>query len=101
MASSISVVLRASHADAFTLEVSVKEDRGETSHTVTLARRLLARLAPNESPEELVRQCFVFLLDREPKESILRSFDVSVIGRYFPEFEGVIAMRQTSTGRPK
>ena len=29
-------------------------------------------------------------LEREPKESILPSFDVSVIGGYFPEFEGKI-----------
>jgi hypothetical protein len=27
------------------------------------------------------------LLDREPKEAILSRFDVSVISRYFPEFE--------------
>jgi len=27
------------------------------------------------------------LLDREPKESILRRFDVTEISRYFPEFE--------------
>jgi hypothetical protein len=26
------------------------------------------------------------LLDREPKESILRRFDVTAISRYFPEF---------------
>ena len=30
---------------------------------------------------------FRFLLDREPKESILTRFDVTVIARYFPEFE--------------
>jgi hypothetical protein len=90
MAISISVLLRASDPDAHTLDVSVKEDRGETSHTVTLARPLLARLASNESPEAFVRRCFLFLLEREPKESILRRFDVSVIGRYFPEFEGSI-----------
>ncbi len=30
---------------------------------------------------------FGFLLDREPKESILGRFDVTVIARYFPEFE--------------
>jgi hypothetical protein len=30
---------------------------------------------------------FQFLLEREPKESILRRFDVTVISRYFPEFE--------------
>jgi hypothetical protein len=36
---------------------------------------------------------FAFLLEREPKESILSSFDVSVIGRYFPGFEREIAGR--------
>jgi hypothetical protein len=51
----------------------------------------LARLgAGYASPEELLRACFAFLLEREPKESILRSFDVDVIGRYFPEFEDEI-----------
>jgi hypothetical protein len=35
----------------------------------------------------MVEAAFQFLLDREPKESILVSFDVSVIARYFPEFE--------------
>ena len=28
-----------------------------------------------------------FLLDREPKESILATFDMRVIRRYFPEFD--------------
>lgn len=28
-----------------------------------------------------------FLLDREPKESILSVFDMRVIRRYFPEFD--------------
>ena len=28
-----------------------------------------------------------FLLDREPKEAILRVFDISVIRRYFPDFD--------------
>jgi hypothetical protein len=37
-----------------------------------------------------VRRSFEFLLAREPKESILRSFDLPVIGRYFPEFVRVI-----------
>ena len=32
----------------------------------------------------------MFLLEREPKESILRSFDVSQIATYFPEFEAEI-----------
>ena len=39
------------------------------------------------APEEFVSRCFDFLLEREPKESILARFDVRDIGRYFPEFE--------------
>ncbi len=37
-------------------------------------------------PDRCIEAAFRFLLDREPKESILARFDVSVISRYFPEF---------------
>lgn len=40
-----------------------------------------------EEPEELVRRSFEFLLQREPKESILKEFELPVIQKYFPEFE--------------
>jgi hypothetical protein len=43
--------------------------------------------AGTHTPERCIQAAFQFLLDREPKESILRRFDVSVISRYFPEFE--------------
>jgi hypothetical protein len=39
------------------------------------------------TPEHCIKAAFKFLLDREPKESILRRFDITVITRYFPEFE--------------
>jgi len=48
----------------------------------------LARLAPGaDHPVDLVRRSFEFLLAREPKESILSSFELPVIARYFPEYE--------------
>jgi hypothetical protein len=72
----------------FTVDVTVQKGGGETHHEVTLSRADLVRLArPGESAETFVERCFEFLLEREPKESILRAFDVSVIARYFPEFE--------------
>ena len=46
-----------------------------------------ARMASNHTPERCLEAAFRFLLDREPKESILGRFDVTVISRYFPEFE--------------
>jgi hypothetical protein len=39
------------------------------------------------APARCLEAAFRFLLDREPKESILRRFDVTAISRYFPEFE--------------
>ena len=68
-------------------EVRVEEDGSSTEHEVTVSAEDLERLGSGRTPETFVRDCFEFLLAREPKESILRSFDVSAIGRYFPAFE--------------
>jgi hypothetical protein len=74
--------------------VRVDEVASSTEHEVAVSAADLERLgAGYPSPEAFVRACFDFLLEREPKESILRSFDVTVIGRYFPEFEGTIRRR--------
>jgi hypothetical protein len=71
--------------------VRVTEPSGTTEHRVTLKRSDHQRLAPpGESPEAFLRRTFEFLLEREPKEAILSSFDVTVIARYFPEFESTI-----------
>lgn len=73
-------------------QVRVRDDGGETHHDVTVATADLGRLGgPYDSPEDFVRASFAFLLEREPKESILREFDVRDIARYFPEFEREIA----------
>ena len=80
-------------AEPMRFEVTVRADGSSTEHDVTLSGPLFERLASGRSPEDFIRGCFEFLLEREPKESILRSFDVSVIGRYFPEFEQIILGR--------
>jgi len=71
-------------------EVEV-EARGEASrHSVTVTAAELARWGRGEDEaavEDLVRRSFDFLLEREPPSSILRSFDLSVIQRYFPEYD--------------
>jgi hypothetical protein len=81
--------------------VVVREGRGATSHTVTLDTDTFARLAgaSGTTPEDLVQAIFEFLLEREPKESILSRFDVTVVQRYFPEFEAEIA-NYLDTGAP-
>ena len=63
-------------------------DGSATRHRVRVRRVDVDRLDPGGTgPAELVRRSFSFLLAREPRESILRSFDLPVIGRYFPEYE--------------
>ncbi|HEY8201967.1 MAG TPA: hypothetical protein VII47_11500 [Actinomycetota bacterium] len=73
--------------DRFRVEVS--EGGSRTRHEVTVRRETVSALGWPGTLEELVRRSFEFLLAREPKESILHSFDLSVIGRYFPEYEGM------------
>jgi len=74
-------------------EVTVRNG-GVTHHRVRVSRTDLARLAPGAAdPEDLVRASFDFLLEHEPRESILHAFDLTVIGRYYPEYEREIGHR--------
>jgi len=74
--------------DPLRFETVVRDGQGETRHEVTISRGDCERLtAGRHAPEQCIEAAFRFLLDREPKEAILRGFDVSVISRYFPEFE--------------
>ena len=74
--------------------VRVVEGGSESSHQVTLDSKDHAKLAGSAvEPDELIRKSFEFLLEREPKESILSRFDLSVISRYFPEYEREIKRR--------
>jgi hypothetical protein len=71
---------------------------GEPSrdYEVTVSEEDAERLAAARGTadiERLVYETFDFLLEREPKESILRTFDLSVVGRYFPEYEHEIRSR--------
>jgi hypothetical protein len=81
-------VQRKNCTTVLSFDVVVRKGKGETRHRVTMSPDTYDRLSGAEhSPEECVTAAFRFLLDREPQESILSSFDVTVISRYFPEFE--------------
>ncbi|MDP9272999.1 MAG: hypothetical protein M3O93_05625 [Chloroflexota bacterium] len=69
-------------------EVQVRDHGTITNHRVSVATGDVARLAPGAiDPEDLVRRSFEFLLQRESQRSILASFELTDIGRYFPEYE--------------
>lgn len=69
----------------------VVEDATTTTHTVTVNPDYYKKLTGGRvSVETLIRKSFEFLLEREPNTSILRSFDLPIIDRYFPEYESTI-----------
>ena len=86
-------VTQTDSGDPMRFEVVVEVGSGTpTRHEVTASATDVARLTPSgHSPEALIEASFRFLLDRESKESILRHFDLTVISRYFPEYEREIA----------
>lgn len=76
--------------DGWVCRVSVDQKGRRTEHTVTVSVADLARWGSGsgrEDVEDLVRRSFDFLLEREPATSILGRFDLSVIQRYFPEYD--------------
>ena len=74
-------VRRVAEGDPLDFEVVIREGRSETRHHVTMPRQMCDRLAAGKhTPERCLEAAFRFLLDREPKESILRRFDVTVAG---------------------
>jgi hypothetical protein len=79
----------------WTCRVVIRDgDRAVSTHDVRVTVADLARLDPGAvEPSALVERSFAFLLEREPPTSILRAFDLSVIGRYFPDYEPEIRRR--------
>ncbi|MCB1528001.1 MAG: hypothetical protein KDJ45_09890 [Hyphomicrobiaceae bacterium] len=81
-------VIQTSDADPFKFDVRVHGDGGQTQHHVTMGRNKWRELSGEKhAPARCVEAAFRFLLDREGKESILSTFDITIISRYFPEFE--------------
>jgi hypothetical protein len=68
--------------------VDVADASGTSHHVVRVSGKDFQRWGRGRSAEELVRDSFAFLLEREPKESILTDFDLALIRRYFPDYDG-------------
>ncbi len=75
--------------------VDVTDGAGTSTHTVTLSGTDWERYGGAfRTPEDLVRASFAFLLQREAKEEILASFDLSRISTFYPGFERSLAPPQ-------
>ena len=92
---SISVSCEGDAGGGWTCQVTLREGGIDVStHRVRVRAPDLSRLAPGATePDELVKASFAFLLEREPPGSILRSFDLTDIARYFPEYDNEFPIR--------
>ena len=60
----------------------------ETTHQVTISDTFITKYQiKNLTKKEIIEKSFIFLLERESNTSILRKFDIEVIGNYFPEYK--------------
>ena len=85
-------VTAAPNENGWTCQVKIEEGgRTVTEHKVGVTKADLKRLAPQSSVEDLVKRSFEFLLEREPPTSILRTFTLKDIERYFPDYPDVIS----------
>jgi hypothetical protein len=83
-----SVTVTPCRGSGFTFDVIVHDLRGESRHRVTIEANEAERWAKlGAAPSRCVEAVMRFLLDREPKESILSTFDTNVVRRYFPGFD--------------
>lgn len=76
--------------------VQVREGDKETSHRVSVPESLVDDLGlPDLDEERLVRESFLFLLEREPATAILSEFSLDQVSRYFPEYQEELRARLT------
>ena len=87
----INVKEKSSSDESFVFDVEVVESDTKTAHTVEVRKPYYEKLTGRKiPPEDLIKKSFEFLLEREPKESILRQFNLTKISYYFPEYEDEI-----------
>jgi hypothetical protein len=84
--------------DGWLCDVTVDHGGRHTMHSVSVSRKDVERWArgsDRQDVESLVARSFDFLLEREPPSAILATFDLSLIQRYFPEYDSTFTNRAT------
>ena len=80
--------------DRHVFRVDVTSGGTTTIHNVTATPAMVEGIMMmGTDPERVVTESFRFLLEREPKESILGGFDLPIIERYFPGYREEIRRR--------
>jgi hypothetical protein len=65
--------IEVTHVEGDRFRVTIDDGGGRTTHQVTVDPAYSTRVAGSVTREELIRRSFEFLLEREPKDAILRA----------------------------
>jgi len=86
------IIVERKNEDEFLVRI---QQNGETTEHIILVHEQDWQMLSDKmcSKELLVEKSFEFLLEREPKESILSEFDIMIIAKHFPEYPDVIKKR--------
>ena len=89
----MAILIEVFRKDSKTFVVTVNA-ANPTTHVVTLEPEYYEKLTGGKvTPEMLIVKSFEFLLEHESNTSILSSFDLPLISRYFPQYEKTIVKR--------
>ena len=81
----MSVSIKKLSDDVFGVTVA---ETSTTTYTVTVTDQSLTDLTDDKvTKTQLLKFSFKFLLEREPYTSILSSFDINVISKYFSDYK--------------
>ena len=87
-------VIRITPAGPHEFGVEVTEGDETTSHKVIVPPSLLDDWGLEETDsEDVIRESFAFLMEREPATSILPEFSLAIISRYYPEYKDELPER--------
>lgn len=79
--------------NAWEFKVEVSDEARLSSYRVIIDPDFYHHLETNQSPQEVVRITFEFLLERENADSILKEFNIKQIPEYFNDFVPVLKER--------
>lgn len=78
------------HLEGDRFAVTIEERGTKSIHEVTATAKHAELLCDGCDRSGLVDASMRFLLDREPRGSIMNSFDLDVIATYFPDYPTAI-----------
>jgi len=83
----IQIIRKSADGSTWRYAVLLGHDSEDVGFLVKIDRQHWETLTGGRvSPEDLIKKCFRFLLKKQSKYSIMRSFDVWEVQRKFPDF---------------